>query len=175
MISNFNNNREELKSSLEEFIKSVKKISKDKNWLSSYFDLLNKLLTDSIIKENLNQIITTKNLKIIIGNRTVVMPSSKDKVCFIMPLSTRNEIIKNYQAKISEDYFFDTKGEEQEALWVEFNRDIISTNDTFIFTNWINAVKTELDNGINSSFKKSQNKDCFNAIMDLSFRRQIML
>lgn len=109
MTSNFNNNLEELKSSLEEFIKSVKKISKDKNWINSYFDLLNKLFTDPIIKGNLNQFITTKNLKIIIGNRTVVMPSSKDKVCFIMPLSARKEIVKNYQAKISEDYFFDKK------------------------------------------------------------------
>lgn len=162
-----------MKTPKEEFIDNIRKISKDKQWLDDYFDFLNELLTDLKIKENSTEIITTNKLKIKVGNRTMVMPHTNNRICLIMPLEARKEIEKNYKAFINPEFFKDRFG-DLEALWVEFDRDMIYLEDYYIFNNWKKAVKNEIISGGKSRIKDNHCSECFKAIMEIDYRKQII-
>lgn len=162
-----------MKTQMEEFISNLKKNKGKNNWIEDYFDFLNELLTDNLIKKHTAEIITTKDLKLIIGSRTVVMPYTKNQIYLIMPLGTRKVIEEKYKAFIHPDFFKDNSG-NFEALWVAFDRDIIFEEDNFIFDQWEKAVKDEIGSKVNSRLMQGHVPDFFKAIMDIDYRKELL-
>lgn len=161
-----------------ELIKAIKKTKKDKIWLNKYFDLVKEILTDLEVEANSPKITmsVTKDLKMPIsfGQRYIVCPRHrKDSIGLILPLEFR-DIVADYPiAVINDDYFYDKK-ENQEALWVDFESDIILTDDTFLFAQWKNAARAELDKTMYSGFRKAHNPFYYKAAMDYSYRQTII-
>ncbi|HMM52865.1 MAG TPA: phospholipase D-like domain-containing protein [Burkholderiaceae bacterium] len=160
-----------------ELIKAIRKTKKDKKSLNKYFDLIRKILTDLNISEQSPKITmsVTKDLKmpIIIGQRYIVCPRPrKDAIGLILPLDFK-DIISDYPtAVIYEDYFYDKK-RNQEALWIEFDSDVIFSDD-FLYTLWKKAAKTELDRTMYSGFRRTHNPFYYKAAMDYNYRQTIL-
>ena len=161
-----------------ELIKAIKKTKKDKTWLNKYFDLIKEILTELDIEEKSQKITmsVTKDLKmpISIGQRYIVCPRHhRDAIGLILPLEFR-DIISDYPtAVINEDYFYDKKG-NQEALWIDFESDVIFTEDNFLFAQWKNAAKTELDRTMYSGYRRTHNPFYYKAAMDFNYRQTII-
>lgn len=161
-----------------ELIKAIKETKKDRIWLNKYFDLVKEILTDLEVEANSPKITMsiTKDLKMPIsfGQRYIVCPRHrKDTIGLILPLEFR-DIISDYPtAVINDDYFYDKK-KNQEALWVDFESDIILTDDTFLFAQWKNATRAELDRTMYSGFRKAHNPFYYKAAMDYSYRQTII-
>lgn len=118
-----------------ELINAIKKSKKDTNWLNTYFDLVKKLLTDLEIEENSPKIAMTLRkdfrMAITFGQRYVICPTYKrDAIGLILPLEFEDVISDYPSAVIYEGNFYDKKG-NLEALWVDFDSDIIFLDDTF--------------------------------------------
>lgn len=161
-----------------ELIKAIKKTKKDKTWLNKYFDLIKEILTELDIEEKSQKITmsVTKDLKmpISIGQRYIVCPRHRrDAIGLILPLEFR-DIISDYPtAVINEDYFYDKKG-NQEALWIDFESDVIFTDDNFLFAQWKSAAKTELNRTIYSGYRRTHNPFYYKAAMDFNYRQTII-
>lgn len=161
-----------------ELIKAIKKTKKDKIWLNKYFDLVREILTDLDIDEQSQKITmsVTKDLKmpISIGQRYIVCPRHRrDAIGLILPLEFRDIIVDYPTAVINEDYFFDKKG-NQVALWIDFESDVIFSDDNFLFAQWKNAAKTELNRTMYSGYRRTHNPLYYKAAMDFNYRQKII-
>jgi len=118
----------------------------------------------------------TKNFKmpISIGQRYIVCPPHRrDAIGLILPLEFI-DIIGDYPtAVINEGYFYNKK-DKQEALWIDFESDVIFMDDNFLFTQWKNAAKIELDRTMYSGFRKTHNPFYYKAAMDYNYRQTII-
>lgn len=161
-----------------ELIKAIKKTKKDKTWLNKYFDLVREILTDLDIDENSPKITmsVTNDLKMPIsfGQRYIICPRHRrDAIGLILPLEFR-DITGDYPtAVINEKYFFDKK-KNQEALWIDFESDIIFSDDKFLFAQWKNSAETELKRTMVSGFRRAHNPFYYKAVMDLNYREKIL-
>jgi len=172
-LENFQNPHKDLE---QELIKAIKKTNMGNKWLNKCFNLIREMLIEFGIEKN-SQIISmsvSKNhqMKIIIGDRLIIT-HREDAVGLILPIGFRNVISDYPEAEINERYFYD-KNKNQEALWVEFESNVILSHDKFLFGNWKNAVKTEIDRTMISRFRKNHNPFYYQAVMDLNYRRQIL-
>lgn len=162
----------------QELIKAIKQTKKDNVWLNRYFDLIKELLTEFSIDENSQKISmsVTKAFKmpISIGQRYIICPRHRrDAIGFILPLDF-GDIIGDYpNAVINEGYFFDKKN-NQEALWIDFDSDIIFSEDTFLFNYWQTAVKAEINRTTISGFRRSHNPFYYKAVMDTKYRQTLL-
>lgn len=161
-----------------ELIKAIKKTKKDKIWLNKYFNLIKEILTDLKIDENSPKITmsVTKDLKMPIsfGQRYIVCPRHRrDAIGLILPLEFR-DIIGDYpNAVINEKYFFDKK-KNQEALLVDFDSDIVFSEDKFLFSQWKNSAEMEFKRTMVSGFRRAHNPFYYKAVMDLNYRQKIL-
>lgn len=161
-----------------ELVKAIKKIKKDKEWLNRFFDLIKELLTDLNIEEESPKITmsVTKDLRmpISIGQRYVIRAKSQqNKVGFILPLELEEMISNNPIAKIDDNYFYDKK-KNKEALWVNFDNNIVFSNDRFLFEQWKKAAKVELDRTNYSGYRRAHNPLYYKLVMDLEYRNKIL-
>lgn len=161
-----------------ELINAIKKIGKDKIWLNRFFDLIKELLTNLEIEEQSPKITmsVTKDLRmpISIGQRYVIWAKSqRNKVGLILPLEFRNLISSYPTAEIDEDYFYDKK-KNKEALWVNFDNDIVFSNNHFLFEQWKKAAKIELDRTKHSGYRRAHNPLYYKLVMDLEYRNKIL-
>ena len=161
----------------QELIKAIRKTEQTKKWLNRYFDLVKEIFEEFNIGEDSPKITmsVTSGLKmpISIGQRYVIRPKdSKNIIGLILPLEFR-DIITNYPgATITEEYFYTNK--IQQALWVQFDSNIIFSGDQLLFENWKKAVKHEIDRTEVSGFRKSHNPFYYKAVMDLEYRKKIL-
>ena len=170
MIENKNEQEQKL-------IVAIKKIRKDRNWLNNYFDLIKETFLSIGVFEDSPKITMsiTKDLKmpISIGQRYIISYSfRKDIVGFILPIEFR-EILADYDTATVEEAYFFNKKKKQEALWVEFNGNIIMEDDNSLYKSWINAAKTELNKTKQSGFRRSHNPFYYKAVMDNDYRQFI--
>ena len=161
-----------------ELIKAIKKSKKDTKWLNRYFDLVKKLLTELEIGEDSPKIAMTVRkdfrMAITFGQRYVICPTHRrDAIGLILPLEFEDVISDYPSAVIYEGNFYDKKG-NLEALWVDFDSDIVILDDTFLFDNWKKASKTELDRTTVSGFRQYHNPFYYKAVMDTNYRQTIL-
>lgn len=161
----------------QELIKAIRKTKQTKEWINRYFDLVKEIFEKFNIGEDSPKITmsVTSGLKmpISIGQRYVIRPKdSGNTIGLILPLEFR-EIIADYpDATITEGYFYTNK--IQQALWVQFDSDIIFSKDQVLFENWKKAIKYEIERTEISGFRKSHNPFYYRAVMDLKYREMIL-
>lgn len=162
----------------QELLKGIRQIGMDNKWLNRYFDLVKELCEELEIHENSKKIVmattTARKMAITIGQRYIICPKfKKHSIGFILPLEFRDIISDYSNASIDEDFFFDKKG-NQEALWVNFDPDIIFSDDTYLFKYWKDAVKVELNRTTLSGFRKSHNPLYYKTVMALNYRQELL-
>ncbi len=161
----------------QELIKAIRKTKQTKEWLNRYFDLVKEIFEEFNIGEDSPKITmsVTSGLKmpISIGQRYVIRPKdSGNTIGLILPLEFRDILTDYAGAKITEGYFYTNK--VQQALWVQFDSDIIFSKDQVLFENWRKAIRHEIERTEVSGFRKSHNPFYYKAVMDLKYREMIL-
>ena len=160
-----------------ELIKAIKKTKKDKIWLNKYFDLLKDIFTEFNIEADSSKITmsirTDLKMPISIGQRYIIrLENNENSIGFILPLEFEDVVSDFPNATISEGYFYTNK--VKQALWVEFDSDIIFSDNQVLFDNWKKAIKHEIDRTMISGYRKSHNPFYYKVVMDLDYRKKIL-
>lgn len=160
-----------------DLIQGIKQTKKDKVWLNRYFDLLKDLFTEYEIDENSQKISmsVTKAFKmpVSIGQRYIICPRHRrDAIGLILPLDFKDIITDYPDAAINQSYFY--RNNTEEALWVDFDSNIIFSDDPFLLSSWHKAVKTEIDRTTISGFRQNHNPYYYKVVMDTNYRKKIL-
>jgi hypothetical protein len=107
-----------------------------------------------------------------IGQRYVICPSfTKKSIGFILPLEFQ-EVLNDYNQVISKGKFYDKSG-NPEALWVNFDSQILFLDDYNLIINWKKAIKKEVDRTKNSPYRKFHNPNYYEASVNSSYRSKL--
>jgi len=161
----------------QKLIKAIRKTKQTKEWINRYFDLIKAIFEEFNIGEDSPKITmsVTSGLKmpISVGQRYVIRPKdSGNTIGLILPLEFL-DIISDYpNATVTEGFFYTNK--VQQALWVQFDSDIIFSEDQVLFEYWKKAIRHEIERTKVSGFRKSHNPFYYKVVMDLKYREMIL-
>jgi hypothetical protein len=158
-------------------------IFSDRNWLNSYLDLAESLISRLGIKSNDSRLamsIPQKGywiLPISINNRYVLAPFFKKGRAMIgIIYGSEYAQMPNIQSSVIEDGKFSALSGEKEIdvpYFLKFQSAEEIIEDNVIYEGWLKAAEFELNRAQASSFRKFHSHEAFKLVMDHEYRQMI--